>query len=78
MPLVQVTFKITRKTDSTCATQIQIPAKKSKKELSFTKTVSVDLRKLDKGEIRFACGMDMGHGVDCCEIKDASFKNVRI
>lgn len=62
-PQVPVTLKITRKTASTCATQIQIPAKKIKKELPLEKTVTVDLGKLAKGEIRFACGMDMVTGL---------------
>lgn len=58
-----VTLKVTRKTDSTCATAIQIPSKKIKKDLPLNKTVSIDLGKLDKGEIRFACGMDMVTGI---------------
>ncbi len=58
-----VTLKITRKTDSTCATQINIPSKKIKKDLPLNKEVSVELGKLDKGEIRFACGMDMITGI---------------
>lgn len=62
-PQVPVILKITRKTESTCATHIQIPSKKIKKELPLKKTVTVDLGKLDKGEIRFACGMDMVTGI---------------
>ena len=58
-----VTLKITRKTDKTCATQINIPSKKIKKDLPLNKEVSVELGKLDKGEIRFACGMDMVTGI---------------
>ncbi len=58
-----VTLKITRKTNDTCATQINIPLKKIKKELPLNKEVSVELGKLDKGEIRFACGMDMVTGI---------------
>ena len=58
-----VTLKITRKTNDTCATQINIPSKKIKKELPLNKEVSVELGKLDKGEIRFACGMDMVTGI---------------
>lgn len=57
-----VTLKITRKTDSTCATQIQVPTKNIKKDLPLNKTVLVDLGKLEKGEIRFGCGMDMMAG----------------
>ena len=62
-PGESVVLKVTRKTDSTCATQIKIPAKKITKELPLNKTVSIELGKLDKGEIRFACGMDMMSGV---------------
>lgn len=58
-----VTLKVTRKTDSTCATAIQIPAKNIKKDLPLNKVVSIDLGKLEKGEIRFACGMDMVSGI---------------
>ena len=61
-PNTPVTLKITRKTDSTCATQIQVPAKNIKKDLPLNKTVSVELGKLEKGEIRFGCGMDMMAG----------------
>lgn len=61
-PGVPVFLKITRKTDSTCATQIKISSKKIEKELPLNKTVTVALGKLDKGEIRFGCGMDMMTG----------------
>lgn len=58
-PGASVTLKVTRKTDSTCATQIQVPSKNIKKDLPLNKTVSIDLGKLEKGEIRFGCGMSM-------------------
>lgn len=61
-PGVSVVLKVTRKTDATCATQIQVPSKKLKKDLPLNKEVSVDLGKLEKGEIRFACGMNMMEG----------------
>ena len=61
-PGVPVILKITRKTDATCATQIQIPSKKIKKDLPLNKEVSVEVGKLEKGEIRFACGMNMMEG----------------
>ena len=61
-PGVPVTLKITRKTDATCATQIQIPSKKIKKNLPLNKEVTVEVGKLEKGEIRFACGMNMMEG----------------
>lgn len=58
-PGVAVVLKVTRKTDATCATQIKIQSKNIKKDLPLNKTVTVSLGKLDKGEIRFGCGMDM-------------------
>lgn len=57
-----VTLKVTRTTDNTCATAIKVSSKKIKKELPLNKTVNIELGKLDKGEIRFACGMDMMTG----------------
>jgi len=58
-----VTLNVTRKTDSTCATAIQIPSKKIKRDLPLNKPVSIDLGILEKGEIRFACGTNMVSGV---------------
>ena len=58
-PGTPVVLKVTRKTDSTCATQIKIDSKKITKDLPLNKTVSIDIGKLEKGEIRFGCGMDM-------------------
>jgi plastocyanin domain-containing protein len=62
-PGTAVVLNVTRKTDSTCATAIQIPSKKIKKDLPLNKTVSIELGKLEKGEIKFACGMKMLTGV---------------
>jgi plastocyanin domain-containing protein len=61
-PGTNVTLKITRMTESTCATAIQIQSKKISKDLPLNKTVKLELGKLEKGEIRFACGMDMVSG----------------
>ena len=61
-PGVAVVLKVTRKTDTTCATQVQIPSKKIKKDLPLNKEVSIEIGKLEKGEIRFACGMNMMEG----------------
>jgi len=58
-PGATVTLNVTRKTDSTCATAIQVPSKKIRKELSLNKAVSRDLGKLQKGEICFGCAMNM-------------------
>ena len=61
-PGTHVILNVTRKTDVTCATQIKIKDKNIKEELPLNKTVKVDLGVLKKGDIRFACGMDMISG----------------
>ena len=61
-PGVPVVLKVTRMTDSTCATQIKIKSKNIKRDLPLNKPVTIALGELDKGEIRFACGMDMVSG----------------
>jgi len=58
-----VVLKITRKTDSTCAKEVKISERKIEKKLPLNKTVSIGLGKLNKGEVRFSCGMDMISGV---------------
>src|SRR5437868_15106703 len=63
IPGIPVVLKIIRKTDATCATQIKIPTLKIKEDLPLNKTVSIEVGKLEKGEIRFACGMDMITGL---------------
>lgn len=62
-PGTNVELKITRKTNSTCAREILIPSKNIKKELPLNKTVSIQTGKLEKGEVTFACGMNMVTGV---------------
>ena len=64
-PGTHVILKVTRTTDQTCATQIKVTEKKLKKELPLNKEVIVDLGTLKKGDVKFACGMDMisGHVV---------------
>ncbi len=58
-PGIPVTLNVTRKTEDTCWAQIQVPSKKIKVDLPVNKTVSLDLGKLEKGEIKFGCGMNM-------------------
>lgn len=58
-PEVPITLKITRKTDNTCSTSIQIPSLKIKRDLPLNKPIEIQLGKLSKGEIRFGCGMNM-------------------
>jgi len=58
-PGTDVVLEVTRKTESTCAKEIQVPSKKIKVELPRDKMISIALGKLEKGEIRFGCGMNM-------------------
>lgn len=62
-PNTNLILNVTRKTDATCATQISIPAKNIKKDLPLNKTVEIKIGKLEKGEARFACGMNMVDGI---------------
>lgn len=57
-----VVLNVTRKTDVTCATQIKIKEKNINAELPLNRAVKVDLGILKKGDVRFACGMDMISG----------------
>lgn len=57
-----VTLNVTRKTDNTCATEIQIKGKKIKKDLPLNQIVTIELGKLKKGKLDFACGMNMLKG----------------
>ncbi len=57
-----VLLKVTRSTNNTCATEIRIKEKNIKQRLDMNKEVSIDLGVLQKGDIRFACGMDMISG----------------
>lgn len=57
-----VILKVTRKTDATCATDLQVLSKKTKKDLPLNKTVTFDLGKLEKGDLAYSCGMNMLKG----------------
>ncbi|TMA16122.1 MAG: cupredoxin domain-containing protein [Deltaproteobacteria bacterium] len=50
---------VTRKTDSTCATEIVIKDLGIKKELPLNKAVAIDFTPQKSGEISYVCGMDM-------------------
>lgn len=54
-----VVLNITRKTDSTCAKSVTVPSLNLKKDLPLNKMVALKLGKLEKGEIKFGCGMEM-------------------
>ena len=62
-PGSDVVLVITRKTDSTCAKQVQVASKGPKADLPLNKPVTLKVGILEKGEVRFACGMDMVSGV---------------
>lgn len=55
----EINLKVTRKTDSTCAREMIIPDKKIKVSLPLNKEVIVNVGKLNKGEIKFGCAMNM-------------------
>ena len=59
----EVTLKVTRTTENTCAKELQVPSKKLKAKLPLNKEVSLSLGALPKGEVKFACGMSMMSGV---------------
>jgi plastocyanin domain-containing protein len=59
----EVTLEVTRKTNSTCATEIVIFSKEIREALPLDQTVVIELGKLAKGNVRFACGMGMVTGV---------------
>ncbi len=61
-PGTEVILNVVRKTDTTCAKQIQVPARKMKADLPLNQPVKLTLGKLEKGELRFGCGMDMMAG----------------
>lgn len=58
-PDIPVVLHITRKTNGTCAREIEVPSMKVKVELPLNKEVAVNLGKLSKGEIKFGCSMEM-------------------
>jgi plastocyanin domain-containing protein len=59
-PGSNVTLVVTRKTENTCATNIQVPSKKIKTTpLPLNQPVEVALGELISGEIKFGCGMNM-------------------
>ena len=57
-----VVLKVTRTTDETCATDIQIKDKKVNQKLPLNETVTIKLGKLKKGEVKFHCSMNMIKG----------------
>ena len=56
-PNEKVTLNITRKVDVTCAKKVAIPSLGIEKDLPLNKTVAVELKSLERGEIAFGCAM---------------------
>jgi len=54
---------ITRKTEETCATEIEIEDTKISQDLPLNKEVEVDYTPQKSGEVRYACSMGMVSGV---------------
>ena len=54
---------VTRKTDQTCATSIDIKDAGIHKDLPLNKAVAIDFTPEKAGEIRYVCGMGMIGGV---------------
>ncbi len=62
-PGTNLELKITRKTDSTCATQIRVPSKNIQEDLPLNKAVNIKIGRVEKGEVSFGCGMNMVTGI---------------
>jgi plastocyanin domain-containing protein len=54
---------VTRKTEQTCATEIEIEDTKISQDLPLNKQVEVDYTPTKSGEVRYACSMGMVSGV---------------
>ena len=57
-----ITLAVTRTTNETCGTEIVIASLGVRKELPLNQTVEVTVTPSEKGEIAFACGMNMLKG----------------
>lgn len=58
----EVTLMVTRRVESTCATEIVIGDVNVRASLPLNQAVRVDLGKIERAETKFACGMDMLKG----------------
>ncbi|MEO5895669.1 MAG: cupredoxin domain-containing protein, partial [Vicinamibacterales bacterium] len=57
-----VTLQFTRVSETTCATEVVVPAQQIRKALPLNVPVAIELRPVDSGEIVFSCGMGMLKG----------------
>jgi plastocyanin domain-containing protein len=58
-PGTNVTLEVTRRSEQTCATKIQVPSKKVMQDLPLNQKVTIALGVLKKGEIRYGCSENM-------------------
>ncbi len=58
-----LTLVFTRVTDQTCATSIKVPSQNITKVIPLNTPTEVSLAAMEKGDVSFACGMDMVTGV---------------
>ena len=58
-----VTLVVTRRTDQTCATDMMFEGTGQRYELPLGKPVRIDLAAGVRDTLRYACGMDMIHGM---------------
>jgi membrane fusion protein, copper/silver efflux system len=59
---VATTITFLRQTSDTCATSIQIPEYKIKRDLPLNTPVSIEITPAKTGEFTFMCGMNMIRG----------------
>jgi plastocyanin domain-containing protein len=59
---VPATITFIRQTSDTCATSVQIPEYKIKRELPLNQAVTVEINPTKTGEFAFMCGMNMLKG----------------
>jgi len=58
-----VRLLVTRTTDEGCGQELVVPSLNKKVALPLNQPVAIDLTMPASGEVAFACGMDMMHGV---------------
>jgi plastocyanin domain-containing protein len=58
-----VRLLVTRTTEEGCGQELVVPSLNKKVALPLNQAVAIDLTMPASGEVAFACGMDMMHGV---------------
>lgn len=59
---IATTVTFIRQTSDTCATSVQIPEYKIKRDLPLNTPVSIEIKPTKTGEFMFMCGMNMIRG----------------